>query len=732
MANYEEQAKERARQRQEKFDVGGDTSVWDDDDMMDDDEVSSSDESSTPTGGINTGVNTAQPVEPQQQAAQGDWYDRAINKGFEVSKKGIFAFAAVSKEVAPYFKPTIKSKLGRLKFYQTLAIFSIANLFGLFLVNLISGGSAVKLFRLHAILGILPVGAWFVGTVFNLVEKVFGDGEELTAPVAPVTENEEDDDYGDDDDINNIGMEDYTDDNDNEDEKVVTPVQTAPMTLAGMFGDDDDMDEQEGISASSDGSNISVEDLEKQGKDLSEIGADLISRDLLLDKFLSQLQTDGKDFSYRRSLDVDEPIISRLIGAVGESQEALNHNENELVTFKSAEERLQIYELVFYKEGLSLTKAKALGEDLQKSLRKRHKEVFGSNVQVKVDVVSTEMILTVFKKSAAIVYLKDLIENKKDFMRNGVLPTVLGVNERGEVLVHDFGKDVASIITGAPRTGKSNLSKVLVSQLVCLNSPDQVQFVIGDVKGGTSDWTHFTVPHVRRFESSVEGILSTLRWLANEEKPRRRKLLESVGAIKIEDYNIIVDEEQRLPFLFFLMDEMLSFGTQADKDQLKEFRDLLGQLVSEAGNVGLKFLLVPHRVVDSVIPKTVSVITGSKISVMGKQEELAGLFSSKEIKEFDYVLANQGDFAMSAFGNEELMFGHAPILMTNDVMVMKLLSAQRKMWEKMYPEIAATSAYARKQNMQNSKDNMNSFQNGNSYASASAESSRKQLSVDDM
>ena len=180
-------------------------------------------------------------------------------------------------------------------------------------------------------------------------------------------------------------------------------------------------------------------------------------------------------------------------------------------------------------------------------------------------------------------------------------------------------------------------------------SPRDVCFYICDPKDSISDYVRFRAPHIRRFESQDGAILETLRELVKVEGPRRKQVLSEAGCYKIQEYRAMHPNAD-FPYVYVLIDEIVTLSERMDKDTKNEFQGLLMELVTQFPATGLRLILVPHIVKDDIIKKSISQNMPCRISVRGTPEHIelcTGMKCGTGEGQFPYKLTKVGDMAVN-------------------------------------------------------------------------------------
>jgi S-DNA-T family DNA segregation ATPase FtsK/SpoIIIE len=134
---------------------------------------------------------------------------------------------------------------------------------------------------------------------------------------------------------------------------------------------------------------------------------------------------------------------------------------------------------------------------------------------------------------------------------------LLGVGADGPVTV-DLRRDGPhALIAGTSGSGKSELLQTLVTALALANTPDAMNFVLVDYKGGSAFAACAELPHCVGLVTDLDGHLVT-RALGSlgAELRRREALFAAAGATDIDDY--WARSGARLPRLVIVVDEFAS------------------------------------------------------------------------------------------------------------------------------------------------------------------------------
>lgn len=521
---------------------------------------------------------------------------------------------------------------------------------------------------------------------------------------------------------------------------------TSVDDLWGEYAEEDEGYESEGEEAS----NTSVSDITRptitQTNDSafsgdvagSELGADLVTRRALFDKFLSVL--DGTDLkaNWERKVEKGSREFEEIEDFLRDAQLGIKRvDESEWINVESITERLTIIEVVTNRPEMlkGESKANAFAQGLTALLQHSMGDTFSPNIYARVKGVGSRLYIDIFKQQNITMMLRDLLESERAFFENtdNELPVIFGFDERGRAIKQDLAKEVSTAIAGGAGSGKSVLASSIVTQMIALNPPTKVQFVAGDMKKLDSDWYDFTSPHFKYFGSGAEETMNMYRWVVNVESERRRELIGDAGVKKIQSYNAVRGDNPEMPYLFVIQDEIITFAKHVTKEEQTEWRGYLQEIITNYRNLGIFLLFIPHQFNNEFLPKTVSRLLNNKFVVRGSLETQSTVWDNAE-REIKFPTTSPGDFAFTLSNDVKPAFGHAPLVMVSAKesgnRLLKLYEQQRKMWTKLCPDEVANSAYFKREQDKGALELMGSLGLSASQKDFQAEDSKNARYID--
>jgi len=469
------------------------------------------------------------------------------------------------------------------------------------------------------------------------------------------------------------------------------------------FGDDDfaedDWGDQSDFTDGSDDSSFFTQgqepsepvSMDEAVETLAEVEKGMFTRQYLFETFTKVMPSYCANFSEVEVVTEDDDDFYRYEGFVREACSIVGVKDEDLPNLLSLERTLLTEKLTFERPpGLSPEKVKNLAEELRSMYAYNGVSVQNS-VTVDSQVVGRRCIITIYTGKKINVSLSDMYSDQdcKDFVLNtkNYMPIIIGVTPQGKIIYTDFKQIESMIVTGMPRSGKSWFVKAILAQMCAYVPPSELNIYICDPKDGISDFKPFTLPHVKKFATTQESIINTLRHVVRVLAPERKKIIGDAGFQKIWDYKE-KNPNVHMPVIYIVIDEVMSLVSNmgTDKDAKDEFKVLLRELISQLPALGIRIFLIPHVLNNEIVEKKTSDIVACKISVCGNAEHIEKATGSKP-KDFPFSLSNTGDMAVRMpIVSSSTMFIHAPTLFDTDGKVNDYFAYMSKVWSKLEPE----------------------------------------------
>ena len=158
--------------------------------------------------------------------------------------------------------------------------------------------------------------------------------------------------------------------------------------------------------------------------------------------------------------------------------------------------------------------------------------------------------------------------------------------------VSDKGHGPHGLIAGTTGSGKSELLLSVVSALALSNHPDNLNFVLGDFKGGATFNPFVNLPHVVGMMSDLDlTIVERAMTAIFSELKRREHLLKEEGVTHIRDYQKKKPmPKEPMPYLIMIIDEFAEM-----KEQAPDFMDKIVNIARTGRTLGVHLILATQR-----------------------------------------------------------------------------------------------------------------------------------------
>lgn len=200
------------------------------------------------------------------------------------------------------------------------------------------------------------------------------------------------------------------------------------------------------------------------------------------------------------------------------------------------------------------------------------------------------------------------------------LPYTYGVTDDRKFQWTNFESLPHVLVAGRTSSGKSNLVNSIIATLASTHTPDELRFVMLDMKGGL-EFTHWQeLPHLLwEMVKTLDGVKPLMQHLVSVTR-RRFSLLEAIKAKDINTYNARVDANARLARIVLVIDELNNFVGLGE--QTEEIHNLLMVLVSQGRAVGVHVIAATQHPEVRVIPGRIK--TNMPLRLCGPMSDLSG------------------------------------------------------------------------------------------------------------
>jgi S-DNA-T family DNA segregation ATPase FtsK/SpoIIIE len=213
-----------------------------------------------------------------------------------------------------------------------------------------------------------------------------------------------------------------------------------------------------------------------------------------------------------------------------------------------------------------------------------------------------------------IVTFRDTLESKA-FWNSGKLSVALGLDIGGEVAIADLRKMPHLLVAGSTGSGKSVCINTLIMSVLFKAFPNEVKLIMIDPKmvelSMYNGIPHLMAPVVTEAKKAA-GVLK----LVVDEMEKRYKTFAEARVREIDKYNEMVPEEERLPYILVVIDELADLMMIAPA----EVEDAICRLAQMARATGIHLVIATQRPSVDVITGLIKANVPSRIAFAVKSQ----------------------------------------------------------------------------------------------------------------
>jgi hypothetical protein len=184
------------------------------------------------------------------------------------------------------------------------------------------------------------------------------------------------------------------------------------------------------------------------------------------------------------------------------------------------------------------------------------------------------------------------------------LPIPMGVGERDEISWLHLAQYPHFLVAGTTGGGKSNMINVIITTLISKHGPNEVQFVLVDLKEGLEFQHYDKIPHLMRpVVTSIDGAAEVMLQL-EQKRAERGKLLAAARVKDIDEYNQVMErrKQPQMPRIVVIFDEYAAIDNPFSQDLKKSIQASAMQLTNKARAAGIHLILCTQRPSVDVVP----------------------------------------------------------------------------------------------------------------------------------
>ena len=233
------------------------------------------------------------------------------------------------------------------------------------------------------------------------------------------------------------------------------------------------------------------------------------------------------------------------------------------------------------------------------------------------------------------------------------LSAPIGVDGHGPLAADLAADGPHALVGGTTGSGKSELLRTLVAALASTYSPEQVNFVLVDYKGGSAFDACASLPHVVGLVTDLDDRLAerALRCLEAELR-YREQALRIHGATDLAHYRNLAQSGPQatrppLPRLVVIVDEFAALATE-----LGGFMDALVNVAQRGRSLGMHLVLATQRPAGAV---SANIRTNTALRIALRVLDPADSIDVLDSPEAAAIGRNQPGRAYARFGPGELV-----------------------------------------------------------------------------
>jgi len=182
----------------------------------------------------------------------------------------------------------------------------------------------------------------------------------------------------------------------------------------------------------------------------------------------------------------------------------------------------------------------------------------------------------------------------------------MGMSDRGTIVHQDFRRWPHIVVCGATGGGKSVMIIQWILTLIRKNTPDELRFILIDLKEGAELDRFRNMPYTLAFVEEPEDALVQLKWLQVEYK-RRMAEIKKEKTVNIDGYNAVVPKHRRMPVLLLIIDELADLMQNEEADIKKQANSLLVKLARKARAAGIHMFLCTQAIIAEVLTLSIRI-----------------------------------------------------------------------------------------------------------------------------
>lgn len=330
----------------------------------------------------------------------------------------------------------------------------------------------------------------------------------------------------------------------------------------------------------------------------------------------------------------------------------LNFNQNNIhIQIKDAIIGSSVIRLIFsIPPNLTASKVTSRGKDIQLWLGLNDEpHIFINSQGMNIDIVREEPETVYFEK-----FMKLSREQLKGKIKKTNLIAPLGLNPLNQVIYMDFSESTSPhLLTGGTTgSGKSVTLNSIILGMMCLYSPQEVQFMFIDPKK-----VEFTIyenkQHTKDVITELDESIQVLKSLVDEME-NRYTIFAKEQVTNLEEYIEAVGKQ--LPRIVLVFDEFADFMSQ-DAEMKKQVENAIVRLGQKARAAGIHLIICTQNPKADIVNTNIRNNLGARLGLKAADATASNIILDDSGAE---KLAGKGDFLAKVNGQIER--GKSPFL----------------------------------------------------------------------
>jgi S-DNA-T family DNA segregation ATPase FtsK/SpoIIIE len=313
---------------------------------------------------------------------------------------------------------------------------------------------------------------------------------------------------------------------------------------------------------------------------------------------------------------------------------------------------------------IKVSKILALQDDLAMALK-------AQSIRIQAPIPGKDVVgIEIPNEKVETIYLREILESNIFKKAKSPLTVALGKDIVGAPFVTDLKKLPHLLIAGTTGSGKSVGINAMILSLLYRNSPDELKFMMIDPKmlefSIFNDIPHLLTPVITEPKKAIMALNSMVK-----EMERRYKLMSKARVKNIEGYNNKVSDEEKLPYIVIIIDELADLMMTSGKDV--EYS--IARLAQMARASGIHLIVATQRPSVDVVTGLIKANLPSRISFKVGQKIDSKVILDQYGAE---SLLGRGDMLFTPPGITGLIRLHAPFTSEEEIeKVVEYLKSQR-------------------------------------------------------